>query len=333
MTVERRAVTIVDVARQAGVSQATVSRVLNRKPTVDPAIAARVERAAAQLQYRPSATAQSLVRGRTSTVAMIVPDLENPLFQGILRGVSRSAARDGYRVLVADTAEDAAEERSAALEARRRCDALVLCAPRMPDAEFAEVLAVAQPVVVVNRTVPDSAAAGVGVDYASGIRELAEHVLELGHTGVVYLAGPPASMSNAQRLTGLREFCAVHPEVELSQLELGSTLDDGYRAAEAVLATGATAAIAFNDMVALGLLSRLRELGVAVPQRLAVAGFDDVPTARFATPGLTTMSVPRQELGAQAWQRLKALIDGEPAEHTLLFRPRLVVRGSTGATR
>lgn len=329
MAVERRGVTIVDVARHAGVSQATVSRVLNGKRTVDPAIAARVERAAAQLSYRPSATAQSLVRGRTSTVAMVVPDLENPLFQGILRGVSRSAARDGYRVLVADTAEDAEEERFAALEARRRCDALVLCAPRMPDEEFVQVLAAAQPVVVINRTVRGADAAGVGVDYASGIRELAAHLLELGHTRVVYLAGPQASMSNGQRLDGLRDFCAVHPEFELSRLQVGSTLDDGYRAADSVLASGATAALAFNDMVALGLLSRLRELGVDVPGRLAVAGFDDVPTARFATPSLTTMSVPRQELGGQAWQRLKALIDGEPAEHALLFRPRLVVRDST----
>jgi LacI family transcriptional regulator len=333
VTVERRAVTIVDVARHAGVSQATVSRVLNGKPTVDPAIAARVTESVAELRYRPSATAQSLVRGRTSTVAMVVPDLENPLFQGILRGVSRSAARDGYRVLVADTAEDAGEERAAALEARRRCDALVLCAPRMPDAEFAEVLAAAQPVVVVNRAVPGSGAAGVGVDYASGIRELAAHLLELGHTRAVYLAGPPASMSNSQRLVGLRDFCAAHPEFELTQLEVGSTLDDGYRAAEAVLATGVTAALAFNDMVALGLLSRLREQGVAVPDRLAVAGFDDVPTARFATPSLTTMSVPRHELGAQAWERLKALIEGEPTEHALLFRPRLVVRDSTAPRR
>ena len=333
MTVERRGVTIVDVARHAGVSQATVSRVLNGKPTVDPAIVARVTESVAQLRYRPSATAQSLVRGRTSTVAMVVPDLENPLFQGILRGVSRSAARDGYRVLVADTAEDAREERAAALEARRRCDALVLCAPRMPDADFAEVIAAAQPVVVVNRVVPGTDAVGVGVDYASGIRGLAAHLLEHGHTRVVYLAGPRASMSNEQRLVALREFCAGHAEFELSRLEVGSTLDDGYRAAEAVLDTGATAALAFNDMVALGLLSRLRELGVAVPDRLAVAGFDDVPTARFATPSLTTMAVPRQELGAQAWQRLKALIDGEPAPHGLLFRPRLVVRGSTAPRR
>ncbi|MFC0680204.1 LacI family DNA-binding transcriptional regulator [Lysobacter korlensis] len=330
MIAERRATTIVDVALHARVSQATVSRVLNGKTTVDPAIAARVRQAVTELRYRPSATAQSLVRGRTSTVAMIVPDLENPLFQGILRGVSRSAARDGYRVLVADTAEDAAEERSASLEARRRCDALVLCAPRMPDREFAEVIAASHPVVVVNRAVPESAAASVGVDYASGIRELASHLLGIGHTHVVYLAGPPASTSNAQRLAGLREFRATHPEFRITELAVGSTLDDGYRAAEDALATGASAALAFNDMVALGLLSRLRELDVPVPDRLAVAGFDDVPTARFATPSLTTMSVPRQELGAQAWQRLKALLDGDPAEHAVLFRPRLVVRDSTG---
>ena len=125
-----RATTIADVAAHAGVSQASVSRVLNGKPSVDPVIAQRVRSSIAALGYSPSPAARSLVNGRNNTIAMVVPDLENPLFQGILKGLSLAAAADGYRVLVADTAERVDDEEPTAIEARQRCDALVLCATR-----------------------------------------------------------------------------------------------------------------------------------------------------------------------------------------------------------
>ena len=129
----RSASTIADVAHAAGVSRATVSRVMNDRSTVDPELAARVREVAEQLHYRPSNTARSLSLGRTNTVAVVVPDLANPMFQQVLRGVASAAAGEGYRVLVADTAEDAAEEERIALEARLRCDALVLVSPRMSE--------------------------------------------------------------------------------------------------------------------------------------------------------------------------------------------------------
>ena len=146
-----RATTIADVAEHAGVSQASVSRVLNGRSSVDPDIVQRVRASIAELGYRPSPTARSLVNGRNNTVAMVVPDLENPLFQGILKGLSLAAARDGYRVLVADTAENVDDEEEIAVEARQRCDALVLCAPRMPEAKLRALVEAVAPVVVVNR--------------------------------------------------------------------------------------------------------------------------------------------------------------------------------------
>ncbi|GAA1822775.1 LacI family DNA-binding transcriptional regulator [Agromyces salentinus] len=329
-----RATTIADVAAHAGVSQASVSRVLNGRASVDPEIVQRVRASIAELGYRPSPTARSLVNGRNNTVAMVVPDLENPLFQGILKGLSLAAARDGYRVLVADTAENVDDEQEIALEARQRCDALVLCAPRMPEAELRALVEQVSPVVIVNRPLPGAEVPVVGVDYVRGIRDLVDHLHDLGHRRIAYVSGPPTSASNAERRRGVAEALAAHPDVRIDEVPGGSRLDDGYAASDAVLAAhrdGCTAVIAFNDLVALGLMTRLHELGVEVPRDLSIAGFDDVPMAGFATPRLTSMSVPRGEIGEQVWHRLRTLIEGGPVEHSVLYGPRLEVRGSTAA--
>jgi LacI family transcriptional regulator len=327
-----RATTIADVAAHAGVSQASVSRVLNGKQTVDPAIVQRVRASIATLGYSPSVAARSLVHGRNDTIAMVVPDLENPLFQGILKGLSLAAASDGYRVLVADTAEQVGDEEATAIEARHRCDAIVLCAPRMPEQRLRRLVAQVAPVVVVNRPLPGADVPIVGVDYVRGIRDLVEHLLGLGHRHLAYVSGPATSASNAERLRGVEEAEQAHPDLRIDVVPGGSRLEDGYALAETVLrarAEGATAVIAFNDLVALGLMTRLRQLGVDVPGDLSIAGFDDVPMAGFATPSLTSMSVPRGEIGAQVWARLRTLIAGGPIEHSVLYRPRLEVRDST----
>jgi LacI family transcriptional regulator len=334
-----RAITIADVAARAGVSQASVSRVLNGKQSVDPVIVRSVRAAIDALGYSPSVTARSLVHGRNDTLAMVVPDLENPLFQGILRGLSLAAAADGYRVLVADTAEHADEEEATALEARQRCDALVLCAPRMPEERLRRLVERVSPVVVVNRSLPGAEVPIVGVDYVRGIRDLVDHLRGLGHRRIAYVSGPATSASNAERMRGVDEATAAHPDLQIEVIPGGSRLDDGYAVAEAVRdaqRAGVTAVIAFNDLMAFGLMTRLRELGIDVPGELSVAGFDDMPMARFAMPRLTSMSVPRGEIGAQVWTRLRTLIAGEPVEHIehpVLYQPRLEARESTAAPR
>lgn len=325
------AATIGDVADAAGVSRATVSRVMNGRATVAADIAQRVETAAARLRYRPSNVARSLSLGRTNTIALMVPDLGNPMFQQILRGVTSAAAPEGYRVLVADTGESPDDEAEIALEARQRCDALVLVSPRMPDDVLAELLPQASPAVLVNRTAPQGQAPSVSVDYVRGMRAVVEHLVSLGHTRVVYLAGPARSASNAWRLAGLAEARLVHPEVDLTVLECGPTVRDGHSVVEEVLATRATAVVAFNDLVAFGLLSRLNETGVAVPDDISIVGCDDIELARYATPSLTTLAIPQAELGRHAWHRLQDVISGAAttAEVTR-FEPRLEVRASTG---
>jgi LacI family transcriptional regulator len=325
-----RQITIAQVAEYAGVSQASVSRVLNRNQTVDPAISAKVRDAIEKLNYSPSQMARNLVRGRSNTVALVVPDLENPMFQGVLKGLSREAALDGYRVLVADTAERVADEEEIALEARSRCDALVLVSPRMPAERLEALLARSGPIVVVNRPVASDPAAELSVDYEHAVGTLGEHLVSLGHARIAYLSGPPQSYADGLRRRGLAQLAARHAGLEVQDIAGGSQVEDGYRAAEDVLSAGATAVIAFNDLVALGLLARLRELGVDVPGEISVAGIDDIPLAKFAAPALTTMSVPRVELGAQSWRRLRDAMAGAPATHPLSYRAILEARGSTG---
>ena len=325
-----RPITMAQVAQYAGVSPASVSRVLNGNASVDPAIVARVNRAVAALNYSPSEAARSLVRGRTHTIALLVPDLENPMFQGVLKGLTLAAMRDGYRVLVADSAETVAIEAEVALEARTKCDALVLVSPRMPDAQLRELIHRTAPVVVVNRRVDGSAAGQLAVDYESAVKELVAHLVGFGHRRIAYVSGPALSYANEQRAQGLSEVAREVAELEIVTIAAGSSMQDGYVAADEVLDTGATAAIAFNDLVALGLLSRLREVGVEVPGQLSIVGMDDIPLARFAAPPLTTMSVPRIEIGRQAWDRLRHELDGETNDSVLFYRPTLVARESSG---
>lgn len=328
-----RSQTIADVAARAGVSPATVSRVMNGNPSVDAALAERVRAAAEELNYSASPLARSLVLGKTYTIAVVVPDLANPTFHGVLRGLSRAASHDGYHILIADSAEAVAEERILAAETRRRCDGLVLCAPRMAEADLEQLLEELKPVVLVNREAGSTSTPVIAADYRTGLVELLNLLYDYGHRSLVYLAGAPQSASNARRLEGVRAFLDDHPDTAIQVLRCGVNFADGYDAAERVLASAATGVLAFNDLVAMGLMSSLNERGVNVPERISVAGFDDIPFARYLTPPLTTASVPVTELGEQAWHRMWDLLNERAPGHPIIFRPRIENRGSTGPVR
>lgn len=327
----RQRVTIADVARHAGVSAATVSRVVNGRFAGEPEVAARVERAVGELSYAPSPLARSLALGTTQVIALVVPDLANPAFQQILAGLSKAAAKDGYRVLVADSAELPSEEPLLATEIRRRTDALVLCAPRMPEAELVALVDRLAPVVLLNRPGVTVSAPSLSIDYRSGVAEIAEHLYRQGHRRIAFVHGPESSASNANRELGISGFEREHGDVTVVRLLAGTFSDDGGAAAAAVRAAGVTAAIAFNDLVAIGLVGGLRELGVRVPEDISVTGFDDIPLARYLDPPLTTASVPYDELGTHAWRRVHAQLLGETAGHNMIFQPRMVVRESSAA--
>lgn len=305
---------------------------MNANPTVAPDLAERVRRAAADLGYTASSTARSLVTGRTHTVAVVVPDLGNPMFQGVLRGLTRAAAAEDYHVLVADTAEDVTTEGSRTVRARERCDALALVAPRMTTAQLTSLLPQLAPAVLINRPAPVPGVPVVRVDHRAGIRALADHLLSLGHRHLVYLAGRPGSRSDAERRAGLAQV-AAQTGIRLEVLPGGVWHADGVAAADAVLASAASAALAFNDLVAQGLLAALHARGVEVPGTISVTGFDDIPLAPYTVPALTTAAVPSERIGAEAWDRLSSLLRGDPVAAEVVFPPRLRVRSSTGPPR
>lgn len=330
MTAHRGSVTIADVARHASVSAATVSRVMNGRFGGEPEVAERVLASAAALSYAPSPLARSLALGRTHAIAFMVPDLANPAFQSVLAGLSKTAAVDGYRVLVADSGEAPSEEGPLAAEIRRRTDAIVLCAPRMPESELAALASQLHPLVLINRSLPEASVPSLSIDYRSGIAALARHLHDLGHRSLAYVFGPERSASNAHRERGLDDFLRDHPDVVLTRIPAGAGSEDGRAAASAVSASGATAALAFNDLVAIGLIGGLREAGVRVPEDISVTGFDDIPLAQYVAPALTTASVSHAELGVLAWQRMRALIQGDQPAHDVVFQPRVEKRDSAG---
>lgn len=328
--------TITQVAEEAGVSRATVSRVLNGRSTVAPDIGERVRRAAERLQYRPNLTARNLSTGRTMTIALVVPDLGNPMFQTILRGLQQAAERDGYSVLVAE-AGDVRREAEVVREARNRCDAVVVASPRTGDETLRELLADVAPVVLVNRRTTVGDVATIRVDYAQGMSLLIDHLQAFGHRDFLFLSGPEGSVANRIRLQALDSATMAVPGARLRTLECGSSMSAGYAAADEALASGATALLAFNDLVAFGVLARLNEIGVNVPGDVSVTGFDGIELSRFAVPSLTTVGQHQADIGAEAWGLLLHRIRGGAAAGAeamsspdLVLPPQLVVGDSTG---
>ena len=224
-------------------------------------------------------------------------------------------------------------EAGLARDARHQCDAIMLVSPRMDDLSLEEVLDQAGPVVVLNRRPLNPRTGVVAIDYASGMHQLVEHLRELGHRDLVYVAGPPRSAAHRERLAALHSLTGADPSLTLQVLPGGATMSAGYEAAEAVLASQATAALAFNDLVAFGLQSRLNEFGVNVPGDISVAGFDGIELSRFAVPRLTSVGQEQLDAGSVAWSLLHQRLDdaeGKAGSGVTVLEPLLQVGDSTG---
>lgn len=312
-----------DVAERAGVSVATVSRSYSAPDTVREATRSRVLEVATALGYRPNRAARGLITGRTGNIGVIVPDLANPYFQGVLKGAQARARDADYAVFIADGQESAAEEEALIAAMSKQVDGIVLCSSRLAPATLAG-LEPAPAVVLLNRRV--GGLSTVTVDSADGIRQAMAHLTALGHQRCAFLSGPRRSWSNQQRLRGLRaadaDIVTIGP--------VAPQFEGGVDAAEQVLASGVTAVLAYNDLVAAGIISRLAQLGVEVPGDVSVVGFDDIPLAAMLTPALTTVAAPTAQAGAAAVDALLSRLEEPDAPATAWGLPAtLVVRGST----
>lgn len=312
------AVTIRDVARQAQVSVSTVSRALSAPGLVKEATRQRVLDVVAGLGYQPNRAARSLITGRTGNLGIVVPDLENPFYPAVLRGVQARAGEAGASVFFCDSREDPRAEAELVRAMAAQVDGVVLCSPLQTDDVIAE-LAELTPLVLINRTAPG--VSSVLMDSASGMDQLVTHLESLGHKEYVYLGGPALSWSHNRRLQGLKDRAPVLGPFE-------PNFAGGLAAAEQALQTGATAFIAYNDLMALGVLSYLAAHEVKVPQQISVTGFDDILYAAMCSPALTTVAMPTEEAGEVAADLLLALLDGAQAESREL-PTKLVFRAST----
>ena len=319
--------TIRDVAARAGVSPATVSRVFTQPESVAPATRQRVLAAAGELRYTPNPVARSLARRRTGNLGIVVPDIVNSFSAVVIKAVQQEARRAEYALFVAASEEVTDDEERSARALAPQVDGLLLASPQQPDAALRE-LAEAVPVVVTNRVLDGIPA--VLTESAPATGHAVEHLHALGHRDLVYLAGPDG-YSNSRRLVGLRTACA---RLGLEPTVLGpfpSRFSSGVRAADLVLAAGATAVIAFNDDIAAGLLNRFADRGVQVPDDVSVVGHDDTALAEMVTPRLTTVRIPAATTGATATQMLVQLIRGvDGTARRCELASELIVRRSTG---
>ncbi|ADG75896.1 transcriptional regulator, LacI family [Cellulomonas flavigena DSM 20109] len=317
------AVTLRDVARAAGVSAATASRALSTPDLVSPERRELVRRVARELGYRPNRAARELITGRSGYLCLVVPDLGNPYFAAVAKAVQARARSAGHAVVVADSEEDSLLEAELVAQLGAQADGVLLCSPRMSAADLAVVADDERPVLLVNRE--GAGLPSVVVDNRDGVRQAVRHLHALGHRRVAYAGGPADSWSDARRRDGLADL-----DVEVEVVDLGAhapVFAGGVGAADLAVASGATAVLTYNDVMALGVLDRARSRGTRVPEDLSVVGFDDVPVATLVTPGLTTVAMPLARLGRTAVDLLLGARDATPA-HTVL-PVELVVRGST----
>jgi DNA-binding LacI/PurR family transcriptional regulator len=331
MTAEDRYGNVVarDVARIAGVSVSTVSRALGRPESVAPGTRAKVLDAARALGYQPNVAARTLTTGRTGNICLLVPDLEASYFASIAKGVQSRALAADHAVIMADSDEDPSREIALARRLATQVDGLILCSPRGPDSALAE-LAAESTTVLIGRRSGDIPA--VTVDNADGVRQALVHLRALGHHRIAYV-GASTAWANVQRRDAFLAARTAFPDLDL--VEIGGfreSLSGGIAAADLVIASGATAALAYNDGVALGLLERLRQRGLAVPDEMSVVGFDDNPLSALTVPPLTTVAQPAVATGRAAVDILLSLLSAPQAApvHHHDLSVHLVVRGSTG---
>jgi len=330
--------TIRDVAERAGVHPGTASRALNpaHPGRIAEPTASRVRAAARDLGYTPDPTARSLRTRRSGIVGVVVPDLTNPVLPPIVRGIEETLWTAGLACLVADTDNDVQREAVAVRELQaRRCEGLVIASATRDSATVRALAGGGIPAVLVTRDVDGAGLAFVAGDDAAGVEAAARHLVGLGHERIAYLAGPRELSTTATRLAAVRRTLTGTAEPVVVFCD-AYAIAAGRRAARDLLAAhpDVTAILAGNDMVAIGVYEALAEAGLRCPADVSVAGHNDMPLVDKLAPPLTTVAIPRREIGVAAARRLLAGLRGEdePARRTLL-PTRLVVRGSTAPPR
>jgi LacI family transcriptional regulator len=332
-------VTLREVGRLAGVSAMTVSRVINGRAGVDAETQRKVEEAIEALDYVPNRIARGLLSQKTQTIGLIVPDVVNPFFGPVVRGAETTARRAGYRVLLCNSEGDLRLERAYIEDlVAHRVEGLLL-APASDETRHSifPLLRGSFPVVLLDRSLPESDCDLVVSDSVSGARRLTEHLIAIGHRSIAHLTDADDTSTGRDRLQGYREALATAGIPARDELVFRTTVDQlgGYRAAQEVLALDPrpTAIFAVNNMTAIGAMKALRERDLSVPEDMALVCFDDVEHLAVLSPFLTVVDQPAETLGSLGAQLLLERIAGKagPRSRRVVLQTDLIVRRSCGS--
>jgi DNA-binding LacI/PurR family transcriptional regulator len=327
---------IKDVAREAGVSIATVSHVINNTRAVSDATRRRVMRAIEDCNYYPNVTARSLASGRSSTLGLLISDISNPFFPDLVKSIETVAFEKGYDVILSNTDYDA--ERTGNYVRRfieRKVAGVALMTSELDIGLIEELARFHVPVVFLDLGSAGVCMSNLVVDYEAGIEEAIGHLVSLGHSRIAYIGGPQRLRSAARRFEAFCDSMRRHlPDPQPQMIyEADFRLHGGRSAAREMLASTErpSAVIVANDMMALGAIEEFRERGIRVPEDISIVGFDDIAFAALSSPPLTTICLPRTELGREAVEALLATIEHPDQQGVEVRIPtHLVLRDSTG---
>jgi len=332
-------VTLKELAARARVHPSTISRVANQDPKlrIAPPTRQRIEALLRETEYQPNGVARGLKLRQTLVLAVVIPDITNPFFAALFRGVEDAASPRGYNVLLCNTDGSPARQRShlQSLQARR-VDGVIMANSFLKDPTVRWPRHQGVPYVLVNRFSDESHDAFVGSDDLVGGRLATEHLVELGHRRIGHLAGKPTVSTGVMRRRGYLVALADRGIAADPRLvvESGYTEEGGARAAERLLALPdrPTGIFAVTDMTAVGAFGAARRMGLRIPEDVAIVGYNDIPLAGRLVPGLTTVHVPIHEFGSAAARLLLEQIEsGQATPRRVVYTPQLVVRGSTVA--
>jgi LacI family transcriptional regulator len=332
-------ITIKDVARKAGVSTATVSRVFNNIGPVDEKTRKRVQEVARSLRYTPNAVGRSLSTKRTDAIGLLLPDLHGEFFSEVIRGADQTAQQSRFHLLVSSSHNHRDEIEAALKVMSGRVDGLIIMSPQIDAQTLKTNLPKSLPVVLLNCFVDGVSFDSLNIDNFGGARAMVQHLIHHGHQRIAIIKGSEKNLDAEERLRGYRQALGEAGAERSETLEISGNFSEesGYEAAKKILAISPrpTAIFASNDSMAVGALSALREIGADIPAEMALAGFDDIPIARFLSPTLTSVRVSISDLGAVAIQKLVHAIREKNvhAKQHLMIPTGLALRESCGCPK
>ena len=330
--------TVKDVAKAAGVSVASVSRALNGHKNMAEDTRARILEFAARMRYMPNGAARSLITKRTHTIGAVLPDLHGEFFSELIRGIDFAARARGLHLLVSSSHGDAEEAAAALRSMQGRVDGLLIMSPHADPGLLHANLPDSLPVVLMNASVGHSRYPTISIDNHGGALAMIRHLIACGHRRIAFIAGPPGNLDGDERLRGYHDGLAEASLTHEAMVIAGEfTEESGHAAGQELFhrTPRPDAVFAANDMMAIGCLFALRERDLVIADDIAIAGFDDIPIARYITPPLTTVRVRIADLGRSALTRLLAEMEvpGSSSATSQVLPCEVVVRASCGEQR